>query len=175
MPVDLDQLFAKRGVPAFAGAQCWEAQVVAVNTNGIFVVLPNYDRQLRWGPCEPANATVSVGDHLSAMMSEDGTLWLTGAQGSGGGEPGPPGPTGPQGPPGATGPAGPAGPKGDTGSPGPAGQTGAQGPTGATGAQGPIGPAGPTGPQGPKGDTGATGPQGPPGPGPPFTYRDLHA
>lgn len=176
----LDQLFAGKARPAFGGAQCWQAQIVAVNGNGIFVVIPSYDRQLRWGPCEPATAAVTVGDRLSVTMDEVGQLWLIGAGATGGdgdGEPGPPGPTGPQGPPGAAGPAGPTGPKGDpgaTGSQGPQGVKGDTGAPGATGAQGPQGTTGATGSQGPKGDPGATGPQGPPGTGP-FLYSQLHS
>jgi hypothetical protein len=128
----LDQLFAKMGTPPFSGPQCWEGTVVATDGSGTYIVLETFDGRLRWGPCQPPGASVTVGQRVSVAMSQDGVLWLLGGAG-GGGAPGPPGPEGPM------------GPKGDTG------------PTGATGAPG---AAGPTGPQGVKGDTGPAGPQG---------------
>lgn len=158
---DLDQIFAKPGVPAFAGPQCWSGLVVAIKADGPYVVLPGFDRQLRWGPCLPTTAGVKIGDAVAVTQAEDGSLWLVGAGGSGDGQQGPPGPQGPAGP---VGPAGPQGPKGDTGIVGPVGPQGPQGPTGDPGAQGPKGDTGAQGPQGAKGDTGAQGPQGPAGP-----------
>jgi Collagen triple helix repeat (20 copies) len=167
---ELDQLFQRRGIPAFAGPHCWEATVVANGAAGIFVVIPNFDAHLTWGPCEPANANVSPGQRVSVAQSENGVLWLIGPGGGGGGEVGPPGPQGPTGP---TGPAGPQGPQGTTGTPGaqgaqgPSGPPGTPGATGAPGAQGPAGPTGPQGTTGAQGITGAPGPQGPQGiPGP---------
>ena len=80
----LDQLFARADAPAFAGAQCWEAIVVATGSDGPTVVLPGYDRQLRWGPCMPADAAVGVGERVSVAMSEEGVPWLLGAGGGGG-------------------------------------------------------------------------------------------
>lgn len=85
---DLDQIFAKPGVPAFAGPQCWSAIVVALKGDGAYVVLPGFDRQLRWGPCLPADADVGVGDAVAVTQAEDGSLWLVGVgggDGSGGG------------------------------------------------------------------------------------------
>ena len=158
---DLDQIFAKPGVPAFAGPQCWSGLVVAIKADGPYVVLPGFDRQLRWGPCLPTTAGVKIGDAVAVTQAEDGSLWLVGAGGSGDGQQGPPGPQGPAGP---VGPAGPQGPKGDTGVVGPVGPQGPQGPTGDTGATGAQGPKGDTGAQGPQGAKGDTGAQGPPGP-----------
>ena len=150
----LDQLFARPGTPAFAGPQCWEGTVVKVDGSGTYVVLETFDGKLRWGPCQPAGAAVTVGDRVSVAMSQDGVLWLLGGGGGGSGDPGPPGPEGPPGPQGPTGPKGadstvpgPAGPMGATGPQGAKGDTGAQG---TTGAQGPVGA---TGPQGAPGTT----------------------
>lgn len=157
----LDQLFEKKGLPALGGPQCYEGRVVATSPQGAYVVLPNFDRFLRWGPCQPPDAGVALGDEVSITLSEDGVPWLIGVKG--GGAVGPPGPEGPTGPSGPSGPTGPSGPKGD---PGTAGQTGAQGPTGPIGPQGPngaTGATGPTGAQGPKGDKGDTGATGPAG------------
>lgn len=121
----LDQLFARPGTPAFAGPQCWEGTVVNVDGAGAYVVLETFDGKLRWGPCQPPGAAVSVGDRVSVAMSQDGVLWLLGGAGGGsGGDVGPPGPEGPAGPKGDTGPAGAQGPKGDPGA------QGVQGPQG---------------------------------------------
>jgi hypothetical protein len=151
---ELDQIFSKAGVPAFDGPQCWSALVVAIKADGPYVVLPGFDRQLRWGPCLPTDAGVKIGDAVAVTQAEDGSLWLVGAGGSGDGQQGPVGPQGP------AGPQGPTGPKGD---PGPTGQPGAPGANGTNGADGAKGDKGDTGPQGPKGDTGPQGPQGIPG------------
>ena len=167
----LDLLFerARTAPKAFDGAQCYEADVVTDNASGVYVVLPNFSRTLRWGPCQPPDAAVAVGDSVSVVISEDGVPWLVGA-GGGGGEPGPVGPQGPAGPPGTTGPQGPIGPPSTV--PGPAGPQGVKGDTGAVGPQGAVGPAGPQGVAGP---TGAIGPQGPSGATGPFTYKQLHS
>lgn len=147
-----DQLFDKPGIKAFGGAQCYEATVQAVGAKGVYVVLSSYDRHLRWGPCEPFNAPVTVGQAVSVTFSEGGTPWIVGyVTGGAVGPQGPPGPAGPTGPAGATGAPGP------TGSTGPAGAQGVKGDTGAVGPQGPIGLTGATG------SAGATGPQGTPG------------
>jgi hypothetical protein len=106
MPL-LDELFAGKQRPAFAQPQCFEAVVIATSALGCYVTLPAYDRHLRWGPCLPANAGVSVGDKVSVAQSETGQLWLMG--GGGGGEIGPEGPPGPAGPPGPPGPDAPSG------------------------------------------------------------------
>ena len=154
----LDQLFAKPTPPALGAAQCWEGTVVALGKGaGCYVVLESFDRQQRWGPCEPANATVTVGQRVSVAMSQDGQLWLLGGGGGGGGEMGPPGPEGPTGPKGDTGPAGPQGAQGLQGVPGPTGPQGVKGDTGAQGAAGPQGPQGVKGDTGPQGPAGATG------------------
>jgi hypothetical protein len=167
----LDELFAtKAAAPnAFGQPQCFDAVVVLTSSQGPFVVIPNYDRALRWGPCLPADAAVAIGDDVSVALSENGQPWLIGTSSSG--EPGPEGPAGPQGP---AGPAGPAGPTGSTGPPGAAGQAGAQGPIGPAGPQGPIGPTGAQGAKGDAGVAGPTGPTGPQGPTGPFTYAQLH-
>lgn len=86
----LDQLFQKRGTPTFGAAQCFDALVVSKSAQGIFVVLPSYDRHLKWGPCQPASATVSVGDRVSVVISETGTVWLVGGGGGGSGSGGDP-------------------------------------------------------------------------------------
>lgn len=80
----LDLLFEKKGLPALGGPQCYEAHVVATSSQGCYVVLPSFDRFLRWGPCSPADATVAVGDDVSVSLSEDGRPWLVGASGGGG-------------------------------------------------------------------------------------------
>ena len=179
----LDQLFrpTDRGSQAqsLGNAQCYEAEVVAITDKGTFVILPGYDRTLKWGPVMPEHVSVSVGDRISVTLSDKGIPWAIGGRATG--EPGPAGPpgatgpkgdTGPAGPTGGQGPAGATGPKGDKGDtgttgpqgsqgvPGATGPQGVKGDTGATGATGPIGPQGVPGPQGVKGDTGATGPQG---------------
>ena len=137
----LDQLFARPGVKAFAESQCYEATVQATGAKGVYVVLPGYDGHLRWGPCLPYGAAVTVGQRVSVVFSEDGTPWLVGISAGGGA-------VGPQGPPG---PAGPTGPAGATGAAGPTGATGAAGAQGLTGPQGAVGPAGPTGATGAQG------------------------
>lgn len=171
----LDQLFRPTSGEALGGAQCWEAEVVAVTSTGAYVVLPRFDRKLRWGPIRPDHVSVAVGDKISVALSDSGIPWAIGAGSATGaqGPPGPIGPTGPQGPTGNTGPTGPQGPQGTagaTGAQGPPGSTGAQGAKGDTGAQGTTGPQGPQGPTGaastvpgPTGPQGATGPQGPQG------------
>jgi microcystin-dependent protein len=158
----LDQLFAKMGTPPFSGPQCWEGTVVATDGSGTYIVLETFDGRLRWGPCQPPGASVTVGQRVSVAMSQDGVLWLLGGAG-GGGAPGPPGPEGPMGPKGDTGPTGATGAPGAAGPTGPQGGKGDKGDTGAAGPTGATGPTGPTGPQGVKGDTGATGATGAPG------------
>ena len=153
----LHDLVQKPGREAYSNSQCWDAEVISLSAQGPYVVVPSYSRQYRWGPCQPANASVTVGQHVWVMISEVGTPWIQGGGGGGGGEPGPPGPQGPPGQPGATGPPGPIG---QVGAQGPPGAAGATGPPGPKGEQGEPGPTGQTGPQGPKGDP---GPQGPPG------------
>lgn len=143
----LDQLFEKKGLPALGGPQCYEGRVVATSTQGAYVVLPNFDRFLRWGPCQPPDAGVALGDEVSITLSEDGVPWLIGVKGGGG----------------AVGPPGPEGPTGPSGPPGPAGAQGVKGDPGAQGVAGPQGPAGPQGVPGVKGNTGATGATGPAG------------
>jgi len=159
----LDQIFAEKGLDSFGNAQCFDAKVVTVTAQGAYVVLTGYDRELKWGPCQPPDAGVKVGDKVAVVFTGAGEPYLIGVAGGGGapGPEGPPGPTGPAGPTGPPGPTGPEGPKGATGSTGPAGP---KGETGAPGPAGPEGPKGATGATGPKGETGATGPQGPPGP-----------
>lgn len=151
----LDELVAPAGGQPFNGSQCWAAEVIQVTDHGAYVVVPSYDRQLRWGPCHPPTAGVSQGDRVAIAISEQGEPWLLG--GGGGGEVGP---EGPPGPPGATGPPGPKGDKGDKGT---TGAQGAEGPAGPEGPQGEQGDVGPEGPEGPPGDTGDAGPEGPPG------------
>lgn len=169
---DLDELFKASGVDAWTDgqSQCFEGRVVSSTANGIFVVIPNFDPKLRWGPCQPASATVTPNQDVAVTFSEDGRPWITTPGGAGGGEPGPPGPVGPPGP---AGPEGDQGDQGPRGLQGPTGPTGPKGDIGDTGATGAGGPAGPQGVPGPKGDTGATGAQGPPGGGP-YTYAQLH-
>ena len=94
----LDQLFAKPGVPAFSGPQCWEGTVVHLDGSGTYIVIETFDGRLRWGPCQPPGAAVTVGDRVSVAMSQDGVLWLLGGAGGGVGDVGPPGPAGPPGP-----------------------------------------------------------------------------
>jgi hypothetical protein len=153
----LDLLIPPRGLQPFGDASCADAEVVAVTPQGAYVVLPGYDRWLRWGPCEPSDAVVSVGETVAVIFTNTGAPYLIGAGGGGGGEPGPAGQEGPPGPKGATGAEGPPGPKGTTGAEGAKGTTGSTGPQGVPG---PTGPKGETGPAGPKGETGATGPKG---------------
>jgi hypothetical protein len=157
----LDLLIPPRGLQPFGDAACADAEVVAVTPEGAYVVLPGYDRWLRWGPCEPADAAVAVGDQVAVIFTGSGAPFLIGAR-SGGGTVGPEGPAGPTGPAGPIGPEGPAGPKGTPGAEGPKGTTGPQGPQGIPGPTGPEGPKGTTGAAGPKGETGPAGPEGKP-------------
>lgn len=96
MPL-LDQVFERStrddGPPAFSTPACISALVVATTAAGAFVICPNYDMHLRWGPCLPANANVNVGDAVSIAFDEDGQPWLVGSQGPQGAQ-GPPGPPG---------------------------------------------------------------------------------
>jgi hypothetical protein len=150
--------------PAVAGV------VAELDGDDLYVVVPEYDPQLRFGPCPFVGATPARGDDCLVIFDDERQPWvvLPGLV-TGGGDVGPAGPAGPQGP---TGPAGPTGPKGDTGSQGAVGPTGpkgdvgatgatgTQGPKGDTGSQGLTGPTGPQGVQGVKGDPGVQGPQG---------------
>ena len=147
----LDQLFAPAAAapPAFSTSQAWEARVSRMTADGVFVIVPGFDNQLEWGPCLPPGASVSVGQHVTVLMSNRGRPWLVGT--GGGGEPGPIGPTGPIGPQGPAGPTGLQGPQGPASTvPGPAGPGG---PIGSAGPEGPPGPAGETGPVGTVYDT----------------------
>lgn len=157
----IDELFKGRVPEAWGNAQCWEAEVVAVTATGTFVVLPRWDRKLRWGPIQPSHLSVSVGDKISVALSDAGIPWAIGGGATGGGEIGPPGPEGPTGPQGPKGDPGPSGSQGPQGTPGATGPQGPAGATGSTGAQGPVGADGATGPQGVKGDKGDTGATGP--------------
>ena len=80
----LDQLFKPTGPESLPGAQCWEAQVVAVTSKGVYVVLPKYDRRLKWGPVMPVSLSAKVGDRLSVALSDAGIPWALGAGGGGG-------------------------------------------------------------------------------------------
>lgn len=87
--MDLDDIFLTRTPPVSPRApQCFEARVVEVTERGSMVVMPQFDRQLMWGPCSPADARVEVGDEVTVVMSDRGTPWLVGAPraGSGGGD-----------------------------------------------------------------------------------------
>jgi len=148
----LDLLIPPTGLKAFGDAQCYDAEVVAVTPQGAYVVLPGYDRELRWGPCQPPDAGVKVGDKIAVVFTGAGEPYLIGAAGVGA-----PGPPGPEGKEGKEGKQGPAGPQGATGATGPKGETGATGPAGP---KGETGPAGPQGPQGVPGPEGKTGPEG---------------
>lgn len=81
----LDELVAPAGGKPFTGAQCWAAEVIQVNATGTYVVVPGYDRNLRWGPLHPAGSAVKVGDKVAIAISERGEPWLLGGGGDGGG------------------------------------------------------------------------------------------
>jgi hypothetical protein len=73
----LDQLFQKAAPRAYGEPQCYDAIVVATDPE-VLVVLPNFDPHLRWGPCQPAGAAVTVGRQVAVLISEAGTVWLLG-------------------------------------------------------------------------------------------------
>jgi hypothetical protein len=73
----LDQLFQKAGLRPYGEPQCYDARVVATDPD-VLVVLPNFDAHLRWGPCQPSGATVTVGQAVAVAISEAGTVWLLG-------------------------------------------------------------------------------------------------
>jgi microcystin-dependent protein len=189
MPSTLDGLFAKRGpnVPETRGAQAFEAEVCRSDNRGLFVTIAGFDRNLRWGPCEPAGTQLPVGTKIAIAMSNRGRPWLLG--GIGRGRPSDVSITAdattlapadeatvqvteptpdyfhfyfglPRGQQGVQGPAGAQGPTGATGPAGPQGVQGAPGPIGPEGPQGPQGATGPEGPQGPQGVQGPQGEQG---------------
>ena len=136
MPGDLDQILTPADVPSPLGnSQGWEGRVTRLTPRGPMVVVDGYDRQLRWGPCLPADVNVEVGQRVLVTLTNRGRPWLTPSAGD-------PGDRGPQGPAGPDGPRGPDGPQGPQGSRGPAGHDGAQGPQGDQGDDGPIGPHG---------------------------------
>jgi hypothetical protein len=151
--------------PAVAGV------VAEYDGDDLYVVVPEYDPHLRFGPCPFVGATPARDDDCLVIFDDERQPWvvLPGLATGGGdvgpaGPEGPPGPIGPTGATGAQGPVGPQGVKGDPGVQGPQGATGAASTVpGPTGPQGAIGPTGLTGPQGVKGDTGDTGAQGPQG------------
>jgi|SRR5215831_10033108 len=82
----LDLLIPPTGLRPFGDAPCVDATVVAVTAQGAYVVVPGYDRELRWGPCQPPDSGVAVGDKVSLIVSQAGTPWLIGLRpGAGGG------------------------------------------------------------------------------------------
>ncbi len=85
---DLSALFAPaRGARpgAFGGAQCFEATVRRVNGRGAWVTIAAFDRNLLWGPCLPADASVSAGDTVAVAMSDQGRPWIVSGGGNAGG------------------------------------------------------------------------------------------
>ena len=81
----LDELFGAKGAAPFHGSQVWEAQVVAVKSDGAYVILPRYSASLRWGPLMPASLGVKVGDRIAVALSDAGVCWAVGAGDGGGG------------------------------------------------------------------------------------------
>jgi hypothetical protein len=173
MATDLSDLILGEQHGRFADPAPVVNGVVADYTGGdLYIVVPEYDPQIRFGPCPfTAPATPARGDECLIVFDDERQPWafLPGLVQGGSADVD------------ATASAttlapGSAAtvvvtepssnlfdfafgiPRGATGA------TGATGPVGATGAQGPAGVQGPTGPQGPKGDTGATGPAGPSAP-----------
>ena len=138
---DLDLLFRDREQNALEQSQVWEGKVSSVTADGPMVMIPNFDREQLWGPCEPKAIGVVAGQEVAIAISDDGTPWIVGGGSTGGGSIGPPGPTGPVGP---QGPQGLIGERGTQGIPGTAGSTGATGPQGPQGGPGPPGPPGGT-------------------------------
>lgn len=74
---DLDQVLGAPAITAAGNAQCFEARVTRLTPRGAMVVIPGYSRELRWGPCLPADAAVQVGDKVIVQMSNRGRPWLT--------------------------------------------------------------------------------------------------
>ena len=135
MPGDLDQVLAPPALNALGNAQGWEGRVTRLTPRGPMVVIDGYDRQLRWGPCAPADVNVEVGQRVLITLTNRGRPWISPSVGD-------PAAVGPPGPPGPDGPRGPDGPPGMQGSRGPAGHDGATGPEGAKGDPGDPGPPG---------------------------------
>ena len=136
MPGDLDQILTPPGVPAALGnAQGWEARVTRLTPRGPMVIVDGFSRQLRWGPCAPADVNVEVGQRVLITLTNRGRPWLTPSVGD-------PAAVGPQGPPGPDGPRGPDGPPGIQGARGPEGHQGPQGNPGLDGDRGDPGPPG---------------------------------
>jgi hypothetical protein len=140
MSPDLDQLFAARrpNVPEAMGrANVWEGRVARIDASGdVWVTVDGFDRLLKWGPCLPPGAGVSVGDVVPVAFSNRRRPWLLGGASAGGGQhgpPGPPGAPGAPGSPGAPGAQGEPGPPGPPGDPGPQGEPGPEGPPGGGG------------------------------------------
>src|SRR5262249_43362528 len=79
----LDQLIPPTGLQPFGDAQCYDATVVAVTPQGAYVVLPGYDRELRWGPCQPPDSGVVVGDKVAVSFTAAGVPYLIGMKGGG--------------------------------------------------------------------------------------------
>ena len=160
---EFDELMRQAAEPAALGAaQVWEARVTRVTHQGVYVVIPGYDRQSLWGPCLPDGSSAEVGAAVTVTLSDRGRPWLVSGDFTLEGLPGAPGPEGPPGPPGPAGPEGPRGVPGYSGARGPEGPHGPEGPSGPGGPEGPEGPQGPQGPEG--GPPGPPGPQGEPGP-----------
>lgn len=82
----LADIVTPAGAKVLGSAQCWAAEVIQVTAAGAYVVVPSYDRNLRWGPCHPASAGVKVGDKVALAISEQGEPWLLGGGGGGGGD-----------------------------------------------------------------------------------------
>jgi hypothetical protein len=133
MPGDLDQLLTPPDVASALGnSQGWEARVTRLTPRGPMVVVDGFNRQLRWGPCAPADVNVEVGQRVLVTLTNRGRPWISPSVGD-------PAAVGPPGPPGPDGPRGPEGPQGIQGTRGPGG---AQGPQGDQGDDGPMGPHG---------------------------------
>jgi microcystin-dependent protein len=136
MPGDLDQILTPPAVSTPLGnSQGWEARVTRLTERGPMVVVEGFSRELRWGPCAPADVNVEVGQRVLVTLTNRGRPWLTPSVGD-------PAAVGPPGPPGPDGPRGPEGPEGIQGTRGPTGLTGPQGDPGTPGAPGDPGPPG---------------------------------
>lgn len=109
---DPDQLFRSTQPPALDQSQAWAGVVVKLTAKGPLVRVPGFSDRLTWGPCEPSDIGVEVGNEVAVALADDGTPWIV-SGGAGGGGSGPIGPTGPAGPTGPTGPTGPAGEDGE--------------------------------------------------------------
>ena len=81
----LTDIFQTAGPQSYNGSQCYEAQVVQVTSQGVYVILPRWSTTSKWGPLKPDTFKANVGDTIAVSLSDLGLPWALGGSGGGGG------------------------------------------------------------------------------------------